>query len=1074
MHKKLIIPLIFGFCLSIVAGAQNIRKPIRNYTNMDYGRIYDALNLAIVVDDRNLVFSGNANGILSYNGRNWSFIPVRQGAYVTSLDKAPDGTIYVGSQNEFGYLDHDAKGQLVYTSLSDSLPEEDRFFSTIWKTYATGERVYFQAYEAVFVYDGKKISVIYPETSFHTSFYVNGRFYARERGKGLMSLESDLLSLVPGGERFADLGIFAMLNLEGEDIFLVTQEAGFFRYDPSSTSSAFRSLYPTHEDFILQSQIIGGIKLYDGHFALNTLSEGLLIVDGQGEILSIINKNSGLRVNDIKSVSQDDFHNLWLALNNGISKVDYASPISYYRDNTGLSGSIHSIIKYKGLFYVGTSNGLFVQEDQNMLTQSYRFAEIPNFAYQVWNLNIINGQLIVGTNEGLYTLRTNRPRQISEINAFSVYYEPENRILYVGGSDGLVAFKKYGPWREIKRFDDVKINIKGIAENRSSLYEGTELWLGSSFQGIVKLIITPDMSCRFTRYTGEFDGLSDDWVLPFSLGDSVVFGNRQGMQVFTDEMIVRESVPDSLKDDENFTRGFFSPASFMQNDMNLPLSAVREQEQFVYLVLDNRVVAFEKESGAMITDPFKAIDMGKINTLYTGPEGLLWIGAADGLIRYDVNQEKEFDKVYHALLNRTSTFNDSVLYFGHLPAGELRDYNPVLDFKLNHIEFTYSAPYYDQEEKIEFSYRLHGYDTAWSKWSKLTAAPFTNLKEGDYAFEVKAINVYDHESLPASFDFTVLPPWYRTLLAYIAYGLLLLLIIYLAIQISLRRLREKNERLEQLVRERTAEIRAKNITLERQKKEITDSIHYAYRIQNAVLPEHDFLEECFKGHFIFFKPRDIVSGDFYWISESNGQIVVIAADCTGHGVPGAFMSMLGVSFLNKIIRENGITDPDEILEKLRGNVIESLHQRGKENEAKDGMDMALTVIDKDKKIMRFAGANNPLYLIKSNELQETKADRMPVAIHERIEPFRKHQVELEQGDTFYLFSDGYADQFGGPDGKKFKYKQFKELLLSIQDRSMEEQKDILDKTLHEWINTPDPDGNPYDQIDDILVIGVRI
>jgi serine phosphatase RsbU (regulator of sigma subunit) len=393
---------------------------------------------------------------------------------------------------------------------------------------------------------------------------------------------------------------------------------------------------------------------------------------------------------------------------------------------------------------------------------------------------------------------------------------------------------------------------------------------------------------------------------------------------------------------------------------------------------------------------------------------------------------------------------------------------------MNDLQFWFSAPFFDDEQKILFSYMLKGYKGNYSEWSSQKTGNYTNLHAGSYTFMVKARNVYGRESDPATYSFGIKPPWYITPWAIAGYIAALLFIIYLAIQISLRNLKRKNERLEQIVLQRTAEIRAQNIELSRQKKEITDSIHYAQRIQNAVLPSLKNIEKKFPEYFILLKPKDIVSGDFYWLSDTGRKIIIVAADCTGHGVPGAFMSMLGISYLNKIVNENKITEPDQILKKLRENVIQSLNQTGREGEQKDGMDMALCVIDFDNLTMEFAGAQNPLYLIRGNELFETKADRMPVAYYEQMSDFTSHKITLEQGDCFYMFSDGYADQFGGPRGKKFKYKALKELLVKVKEKSMAEQKELLEKTIQDWATEPDINGRYYDQVDDILVVGIRI
>ena len=265
------------------------------------------------------------------------------------------------------------------------------------------------------------------------------------------------------------------------------------------------------------------------------------------------------------------------------------------------------------------------------------------------------------------------------------------------------------------------------------------------------------------------------------------------------------------------------------------------------------------------------------------------------------------------------------------------------------------------------------------------------------------------------------------------------------------------------------ELEIKNKLISKHKQEIEDSIIYASRIQQAVVPSMDLAKKILPDNFIYWKPRDIVSGDFYWFSKVGKKVIIVAADCTGHGVPGAFMSMLGVSFLTEIVGKYGEdTRANLTLNSLRSNVKKMLKQRGEKDEAKDGMDISLCVLDLENDVLQFAGAYNPLYLIRNGELIVYKADKMPIGIHIfEKESFTNHEIQLQKGDTFYIFSDGYVDQFGGEKGRKFMVKPFKELLLEIQDKSMDEQKAILDDVLTHWMKG-------FNQIDDILVIGFRI
>ena len=250
-----------------------------------------------------------------------------------------------------------------------------------------------------------------------------------------------------------------------------------------------------------------------------------------------------------------------------------------------------------------------------------------------------------------------------------------------------------------------------------------------------------------------------------------------------------------------------------------------------------------------------------------------------------------------------------------------------------------------------------------------------------------------------------------------------------------------------------------------QKKHITDSIHYALRIQRALLPSLELFTDEIE-HFVLYKPRDIVSGDFYWVNKKDNLWIIITADCTGHGVPGAFMSMLGVSFLNEIVNNKHIHKPDQILNELRAYIIKALKQSESENGVKDGMDITVSAFDVITGVLEWAGADNPLFIVQNGELIQVKGDKMPVAIHDIMEPFTLHTFKLNKGDTFYTFSDGYVDQFGGSNQKKFLSKNFKDVIMNIQDKSMYEQGRKLDEVFEEWKKN-------VEQVDDVTVIGLR-
>ncbi|MBN2522595.1 MAG: response regulator [Bacteroidales bacterium] len=253
-----------------------------------------------------------------------------------------------------------------------------------------------------------------------------------------------------------------------------------------------------------------------------------------------------------------------------------------------------------------------------------------------------------------------------------------------------------------------------------------------------------------------------------------------------------------------------------------------------------------------------------------------------------------------------------------------------------------------------------------------------------------------------------------------------------------------------------------------QKKDIVDDIRYSKRIQKAIFPTDEYMQETIPRHFILNMPRNIVSGDFYWAGRIEDLRIIAVGDCTGHGISGAFMTMAGIAFLNEILSKKIAVKANEILFELRKLVMKLLKQKGEQGEAADGLDISLVIIDEKNKKIQFAGANNLFYRIANGELNSIKGDRMPIGIHLNFDkPFTNHDIEINKGDLIYLFTDGFADQFGGPRNKKFRYKQFQELLLKIHTMEMDEQKEILSRTITDWMGD-------NEQIDDILILGFKV
>ena len=307
---------------------------------------------------------------------------------------------------------------------------------------------------------------------------------------------------------------------------------------------------------------------------------------------------------------------------------------------------------------------------------------------------------------------------------------------------------------------------------------------------------------------------------------------------------------------------------------------------------------------------------------------------------------------------------------------------------------------------------------------------------------------------------------------YFSFAVILLITLILIVIFRNNRIKEKaNKTLEekkQIIEDYSHTLEKQHALLEKKTREVTDSIKYAERIQGAILPPEQKWNHILPNSFIFYQPKDILSGDFYWIAEIDSHVFIAAADCTGHGVPGALISIVNFNLLNKAVLEKGLINPNEILDTVNIWLTETLNQKDSESRIKDGMDISLISIDKSSKECVFTGANNPLYLFSNNELNEFKGDKFPVGgyIHDEINNFVNHKIQLKQGDTLYLFSDGYADQFGGEKGKKYKYKPFKEALSKAKDLPINQQKAFLNETHLSW-------KGDLEQTDDILIIGIQ-
>lgn len=1036
--------------------------PIRNYTPKEYNGFTQ--NWDCVQDKRGIIYFGNSSNLLEYDGKSWRKIPIAPGVAIRSLFIDSVGIIYVGAVGEFGFLSPRKDGRLVYQSLSAGLPDSLKQFADVWKIHSYRQSVVFQTSEYLFLYKDNQIKTITPTNSYSTlSFVAGNNFYVRERQKGLMKLNDDnKVVLMKDGELFYDQPILGIIKY-GSKKLILTGEDGFYLMDEKNKSI---SHFPAKvENYLNSAGVLGLQWLNDSTICINSRT-GLIFLNKKLMLKKIINKSDGLNDETIAQVFIDQQKELWLSTNNGISRVSINSPLYYYNNNSGYNGNILAINIFEDHLFLGTTRGMFKAklENQNKpgVSGKLQFNAIEGTFFECWNFHQHDGKLLAATSDGVFRIEGNNAFRVSKpySNDISSSVKFKDRI-YISEKGGLrIMQNTNGSKFEILHFFEFTADDIMTADEFTDpdLPHETQLWLTTRNSGIFKLVFDENYKFNIARYNA-FNDVIKEQVEVVKKNNQLYFCSAKGSFIY-----------DKSKDSNK--QNCFVPAhpGFYQYDQN-----------GVHISYWDSITHLGKKA---------VIGMLSIEeipyTFYQDNDDVLWMGLTNEMVRFDGSVNKNYRTKYNSLIRKAIIGKDSVLFSGaySYPYGGKRiiavkqekDQIETLPYKYNSITFEYSATFFEREEKTMYSYKLVGFDTAWSSWSTNTLKQYTNLFEGEYAFLVKSKNVYNHESELAGYKFIISAPWYRTALSYTGYSAGLILLVIGVVKISMRRLITAKEKLERVVTERTAEVvqqkeelQQKNTIIEVAYNDIKSSINYAKRIQESILPLKQQIKLSFPESFVLFKPRDVVSGDFYWFAKHQDKKIIACVDCTGHGVPGAFMSMIGNTLLNEIINEKNIFRPSDILNLLHERVRQSLKQDQENNETRDGMDLSLCVIDEKKGILEFAGANRPLLIIRNNVLEEIKPTKSPIGGSQTLEArkFINNEIKIAPGDAVYMFTDGYADQFGGSRGKKFMVKYFHQKLMEIQDQPMEKQEKILQNTIEVWQGS-------NEQVDDILIIGIKM
>ena len=1120
--KKFTAILSFMFLTIILAGQINKYgiPLIRNFdAQITHGSDY---NWSIVKDRNGVLYFGNdTRGIIRYDGQSWTNISIPGDPVMRALGVSAEGIIYVGGSYEFGYLQPSSNGTMEYISISDRLEKEamDTTKSSdkeIFKKSQIGEinsiliadsLIYFSGYESFFIYHPATDRVEF--INFRNfglrqvvkTTLIKNRIFISDNVRGIFELKDKQPVQPLGGEFFSRKISMVLLPCGDSCIFVGTYSDGTFKYN-YITGKVYDKPPVSKElnEILKNSQLYTSAICPSGEILLGTLQEGIFVLDRDFRyILKWDSKTSDLPDNTVTAfyTGSDLSSEIWVSTAGYVSKILVNLPYTELTTRTGFEGVINNISTFNGDIYLATDLGLFKSytNDQGLLGFR-RVEDISNQAFCLSKGKVGNEEfLITGTMLGFYQIISDgKVVKIDDViiyqgearrNIFSVRYILQSEInpekFYFGLNTKGFLILEYinGKWKFI---DQIKTNIEGNVTNLIENDKGDLFIYSGNPVGIYFMAHDNTVPVKFT----EENGLPDVSLNSIAkIEKNIIASTGIGLYRFEEES--KRWIPcDEILN--GLTHGYNCKDIYHDNDGDIWLSVIKERVYEMFFSIDSSSV--KMFSGPLNVMPnLEKLDIKHFNNR-------IWIPKSKSVFVVDKESLKKPPPSINTLLSKivigtdslfmNQTFYKSLKNGKRIPSISNRD-NPVPEIKYNYnsVSFFWTIPYFVEEEKNLYSYRLEGFDKSWSKWENIHYKDFTNLPFGRYTFRVRGKTSTDIETNEIAFDFVILKPWYFTTVMVILYTIAFILLIIGIIKAYTRKLKNENIRLEGIVAERTA-------VVVKQKEELESSIHYARRIQMALLPSETILAENLKNYFILFKPRDIVSGDFYWMTKKDNRLYIVAADCTGHGVPGAFMSLLGMSFLDEIIDKEKAPRADQVLSELRLHVTESLKQSGGEDEAKDGMDMALLVIDFNKSRVEFSGAYNPCFRVRKLKEKEQKdyredniempdgtmtngtyiletifASKMPIGISSKMdENFVFYDWELEKGVSYYLFSDGYIDQFGGPHGRKFMKKNFKKLILEIQDFPMKRQKEILEEKLKEWMGqTP--------QIDDILVMGIR-
>jgi hypothetical protein len=749
-------------------------------------------NWNIVDDEQGNIYVANNNGTLRFDGEDWEIFPASNNSVVRSLAYGDDRKVYVGAYNEIGVLEKSERTGIRYHTLNHLIPEDSKNFDDVWNIYQTSYGVVFQSFESVFIYKDNAVQVIKPQERFGNSFYVNNKYYVVEIGVGLRVLENETLRTVNEDILFTRDEITSLIPFNENELLIGTMNNGLHilsdqklrRWDTEITRE------------LIKSKLYCG-SVHNDTYLFGTIKSGLFVVNGRGDILEHLSRSNGLQNNTVLSLFADRQNNVWLGLDIGIDFLKSSLPTSVINDNFNIA-STYATATHKGRLYIGTNQGLYTKELDKLRSHiNIKYDLVEGMEGQVWNLTVIDGQLLCGHHKGAYSIDGLQSRKLTDTRGVWNFKKvPGNENLLISGTyDGFITFAKDGNglWQFRKKVEGFDVSSKDLI-----ISSDKSLWMSHGYLGLyhIQLNESLDSVIAVKGYNGSNNLPAE---LPYFLhesGDDFFISTNQGIYQF-DVQSGLFFKPDGLN---NFF-GDLELLYLLKEDFNRNKWYSASKGMGVFRLLEDGTYT-------NISTPFLDLNSSRVSpfdNIYIQDQGNIYIGTQNGLVHYDPLIYKNYFVEMHVYINQVliSSKREDSLWFcagnSHIDKRELKD-NFSLSYSWNNISFKFNSPDMENTGHIEYSYRLGNFDDNWSDWNTTNRKEYTNLREGDYCFEVRARNIYNNISTIDKFCFSVEPPFSRSYKALIIYFFLLSVLILTSVYLYMRRiekirLQEKNKQI---------------------------------------------------------------------------------------------------------------------------------------------------------------------------------------------------------------------------------------------------------------------------------------